>query len=387
MSIIEVGYNDKNWKLFHQVPFRVYKKNPYWIAPIESDVNSVFNPKQNKAFEDGAAKCFVFLDNQNKPVGRIAAFIDHKRNRMKNEALGGIGYFECVEDISIANLLFEKAAQFLQQFDVDYIDGPINFGERDKFWGLLTNCFDKPPLYQENYHPSYYYGYFKKMGFEPYEQILTMKGNVADIDFDRIKAVADRIKSRSPMKAEKFNFKKLDKYAEDFSIAYNGAFGHFDHFKPITPYQVKKIMQQAKLIADPSLVSVVYYEDQPVGFAALFPEINPLLKKVNGKLNWRTIPGFLLRKFFCRQFDIKGMGFGVVGDFQNRGVYTLLIDKMGAEMDRQLYKHLYLATIRAHNKEAVSVYKKLNTVPERIHYTMRKPMKEGLIVKRLEFID
>ena len=218
------------------------------------------------------------------------------------------------------------------------------------------------------------------------EQILTMKGLVADINFDRLKKIADRLKSRSPVKVENFNFKMIDRYSKDFSIAYNGSFGHYDHFKPVTPTQVRKLMEEARLIADPALVSVAYYEDKPVGFAAIFPDINPLVKVTNGKLNWRTLPMLFAKKLFKRRYDLKGMGFGVNPEYHSKGIYSLLIDKMGREMDREKYHHLYLATIRAHNTVAVSVYEKLSTKPERIHYTMRKAMKKGLQVEPFEFI-
>ena len=387
MTIIEVKPGQKNWELFHKVPRIVYRNNPYWICPFESDIDTIFNPEQNKVFDEGEAKCFVALDSGGKPVGRIAAFIDHKRNKIRGESTGGIGFFESIDNKGIAFALFEEAERYLAGFDVDFIDGPVNFGERDKFWGLLINHFDQPPLYQENYHPDYYHGYFKERGYEPLEQILTMKGLVSEINFDRLEKIADRLKSRNPVRVENFNFKMIEKYSEDFSVAYNSSFGHYDHFKPVTPVQVKKLMEEARRVADPALVSVAYYEDKPVGFAAIFPDINPLVKVTNGKLNWRTIPRLLLKKLLKRRYDLKGMGFGVSPEYQSKGIYSLLIDKMGKEMDREKYHHLFLATIRAHNTVAVSVYEKLSTKPERIHYTMRKAMKKGLKVEPFAFID
>ena len=357
MTIIEVTPGQKNWRLFHRVPHVVYRNNPVWICPFESDVDGIFDPKQNKAFEEGEARCFVALDGKGVPLGRIAGFIDHKRNRIRGESIGGIGFFECVEDIEIANALYQKVEDYLSGFGVDFIDGPVNFGERDKFWGLLTNHFDQPPLYQENYNPSYYVDYFQSWGFEPLEQILTMKGLVSEIDFDRLGKIADRLKSRSPVRVETFDFNLIDKYSRDFSIAYNGSFGHYDHFKPVTPEQVRKLMEEARRVADPALVSVAYFEEEPVGFAAIFPDINPLVKVTRGKLNWRTIPLLLMKKMLKRRYDLKGMGFGVNPEYQSKGIYSLLIDKMGREMDREKYHHLFLATIRAHNTVAVSVYK------------------------------
>ena len=387
MTIIEVKPGEKKWKLFLRVPHLIYRHNPHWICPFDSEVTGIFDPSQNKAFEEGQAACFVLLEDNGSPIGRIAAFVDEQRNRVRGERVGGIGFFECIENKEGAFMLFERAESFLNGFDVNFVDGPVNFGERDKYWGLLSNYHDQAPLYQENYHPAYYYPYFTEWGFEPFEQILTMKGLVADINFDRLQKIAERLKQRSPVRVENFDFGQIDRYAKDFSIAYNGSFGHYEHFKPVTEGQVRKLMKEARMVADPALVSVAYYDDLPVGFAAIFPDINPLVKVTNGKLNWRTIPAFLLKKAFKRRYDLKGMGFGVNPEYQSKGIYSLLIDKMGREMNREKYRHLYLATVRAHNTVAVSVYRKLSTEPERIHHTMRKAMKPGLRVEPFEFLD
>ncbi|HOY17694.1 MAG TPA: hypothetical protein PLC89_10385, partial [Haliscomenobacter sp.] len=82
MTIIEVQ-EPKHWKLFHQVPHRIYINDPNWIAPMEGDVQGTFTPGKNLAFEHGEAKVFVMLDDQGKPAGRIAAFIDHRNNQIQ----------------------------------------------------------------------------------------------------------------------------------------------------------------------------------------------------------------------------------------------------------------------------------------------------------------
>ncbi|HRF42581.1 MAG TPA: hypothetical protein PK198_27510, partial [Saprospiraceae bacterium] len=80
MNFIEVK-SKSDWKLFHRVPHRIYKNDPNWICPLQGDVQSIFEPATNKVFEHGEAKLFVLLDERNEPAGRVAAFIDHARNK------------------------------------------------------------------------------------------------------------------------------------------------------------------------------------------------------------------------------------------------------------------------------------------------------------------
>ena len=181
MKIIEVK-SAADWKSFHKVPHIVYKADSTWIAHIEKDIEAVFDPVKNKRYENGASVLYVAYDDKNKPVGRIAAFVDHEMNKISEVKTGGFGFFECIEDAQLAKALFAKAKEYLTQFEIDAIDGPINFGERDKFYGLQTHGFEHK-LFQENYNPTYYRRYVRRLG------ISTISANV---DFSVFSAKSGR---------------------------------------------------------------------------------------------------------------------------------------------------------------------------------------------------
>jgi hypothetical protein len=103
MKCIEV-LDSKGWQLFHSVPFLIYAKDKQWISPLQGDVQDVFNPSKNPVASHGESRVFVLLDNQEKPVGRIAAFIDHESNGHLDYPIGGVGFFECIENNEVANL-------------------------------------------------------------------------------------------------------------------------------------------------------------------------------------------------------------------------------------------------------------------------------------------
>ena len=90
-KLIEVK-QPQDWKLFHQVAHRVYKNYPHWIAPLEKDIEGIFDPSSNRTFEHGEAALYVLLDDQGQPAGRIAAFVDHSKNKDASYALGGVGF-------------------------------------------------------------------------------------------------------------------------------------------------------------------------------------------------------------------------------------------------------------------------------------------------------
>ena len=172
MTIIEVNSPAKI-KVFHQIPFEIYKNDNNWVPHLEKDVESVFSKKENKFFRHGEVIRWLLKDEQGKYIGRIAAFINKKKAFSERQPTGGVGFFECINDTKASNLLFDTAKAWLLEREMEAMDGPINFGERDRFWGLLVEGFENPPIYANPYQPSYYQHLFEDYGFLTYfEQFM-----------------------------------------------------------------------------------------------------------------------------------------------------------------------------------------------------------------------
>ena len=385
IKILEIQ-KKQDWKYFHRVLHAVYANSPHYIFPLKKEIQNVFSPQENTRFENGEARCFVLLEGD-RPVGRIAAFIDRAHNQTQPYPVGGIGFFECINRQDYAFELFAVAENYLKERAMKAIDGPINFGERDRFWGLLSKGFESSPLYQENYHPPHYSQWFKTWGFRPYEQILTFRGESKNIPFQRLSAIAQRAMNRSPIRVRPFHFSEVQSFARDFTQVYNASFRQFPHFHPLIPESVVKIMKQSKSIIDPQLVCLAYFNEQPAGFILLYPDINPLLKHAKGKLNARTIPIFLLKNRLQTTFNAKGLGFGVHPDFYSKGVFAVLVDYLCSPRNLKRYPQMFLAGIRTQNHEIRSMYKKLQVEIDRVHVAYRKMLDEETPFEPHEFLE
>ena len=139
-------------KEFLQVPLIIYKDDPNFIRPLDKDVNDVFDPNKNKAFRFGECNRWLLKDENDQLIGRIAAFVNKKyKNKGDEQKTGGIGFFECIDKQEAADMLFDVAKHWLMQRGMEAMDGPINFGERDRWWGLVVEGF-KSPIYLMNYN-------------------------------------------------------------------------------------------------------------------------------------------------------------------------------------------------------------------------------------------
>ena len=143
-------------KEFLKVPLIIYESDSNFIRPLDKDVNDVFDPKKNKAFRFGECSRWILKDANDNLIGRIAAFVNKKyKNKGDEQPTGGIGFFECINNQQAADMLFDVAKSWLMQRGMEAMDGPINFGERDRWWGLVVEGF-KPPIYLMNYNLPYY---------------------------------------------------------------------------------------------------------------------------------------------------------------------------------------------------------------------------------------
>src|ERR1700761_4500935 len=102
MQLIEVK-DTATAKDFTKVNVLMNKKNPNYIRPLDNEVNDVFDASKNKAFKYGEAKRWILKDDNNKLIGRIAAFTNSKYINKDTEFItGGVCFFDCINDNAAA---------------------------------------------------------------------------------------------------------------------------------------------------------------------------------------------------------------------------------------------------------------------------------------------
>lgn len=382
MQLVEVGTNAAYQHQFIQFPVRLYHDDPNWIRPLDADLESVFDPKKNKLFEHGECIRWLLLDDQKQTIGRVAAFINQKTVMTRNDQpTGGMGFFECVYDQKAAYVLFDACKSWLTERGMEAMDGPINFGDRDRWWGLLVEGFDHEPNYGMPYTKPYYVLFFENYGFRDYFQQHTF---LAPIEKDRVLAGmnptvlerAERILKDPNYLFEHARKNQLPKFAGDFAEIYNKAWSKILGTPDMTPEKALKLMNQMKPVMDEKLIWFGYHgpEKQPIAFFIMLPELNQYFKHVNGKMD---LPGklkFLYYKTFKTTRKAFGLIFGVVPDFQGKGVESAIAlsypTRVGWDSNHP-YKDLELNWIGDFNVKMLRFAKMLGAVVIKRHVTYR----------------
>lgn len=382
MNIIEVN-SKKDKKDFIQIACSIYKNEKNWIRPLDKDINSVFDPKTNKAFRKGDVKRWI-LKNNNETIGRIAAFYSSKNDKEKLR-VGGCGFFECIDDEEAAKMLFDTAKNWLEKNGYNSMDGPINFGERDKWWGCLVEGFDIDPNYLQNYGKVYYQKLFENYGFQLLFRQLTFLKKVRTPLSEKLSLKAERA-----LRDPNYNFKTLEKrniqkYIRDFTKIYNDAWSKYPGVSKLELSQAKLLFAQLKPILDEKILWFAYHNNDPVGFFISIPEMNQIFKHVNGKLDLfgklKTFYHLKIKKS-CKK--MVGLVFGIVPKHQGKGVDGALIMASRETIQEKLaYEDLELNWIPDFNKSMIRVAEQVQVKLGKIHHTYRYNFDRSIPVERI----
>lgn len=356
MQLIPVS-DSSTAKEFLQVAVVLNKNAPNWIRPLDKDINDVFDPTKNKAFRFGKIQRWILKDDEEKLIGRIAAFTNKKyKNKGDDVPVGGIGFFECINNQPAANLLFDIAKEWLAKQGMEAMDGPINFGERDRWWGLITEGFNEP-LYCMNYNPPYYISLFENYGFQLfYNQVcfgLDATKKLADKTFQRHKIHADN----PDMRVATIKKNNLEKYAADFSEIYNKAWAGHGGLKQLNKDQVLLMFKKMKSVMDERIVYFAYYKDTPIAMFVNLPDINQYFKHLNGKFGlWQKLE-FVWRQKFRPSKKFVGLVFGIIPEWQGKGIDSYIIGECSKIVQVQpcLYTDYEMQWIGDFNPKMVNI--------------------------------
>ncbi len=315
-------------KVWLHVDRPIYKGNPMWVCPLDNDISRVFDPQVNKKFNNGEAIRWTAFDSATgEAVGRIAAFYENNASEDYEQPTGGCGFFESIDNQEVANLLFDACRDWLASKGMEAMDGPINFGSRDAWWGLLVDGYQYQPLYTNPYHLPYYKELFENYGFQNYFNQNTYvwraeSGVLSEIALEK----ARRVLSNPEYQIRDVSNTDLSQAAENLRTIYNKAWALFTGVKPMSEAEAQKLMQTLKPIIDPNLIYFAYHNNEPIGFFVMVPDLNRIIGKFNGRFGiiekLRLMWELKVSKSCDRVF---GIIFGITPEFQGKGIESAIM--------------------------------------------------------------
>jgi hypothetical protein len=371
MQLIEVT-DESLARQFIEVNVLINKSDPNYIRPLDKDVHGVFDPKINKTLRHAEITRWILKDDNGKLIGRIAAFVNKKYRTKGDEGpVGGVGFFDCINNNEAAELLFNVSKHWLLQRGMYAMDGPINCGERDTWWGLLVEGFNPPP-YRMNYNPPYYKELFENYGFQKFYNQFCFTLKVRDRLQEKFYKRHEALANNPDLVAKHIEKGQLDKYADDFTTVYNRAWAGHGGLKELKKDVVLRMFEQMKPIMDERIVWFVYHKNEPVALWANIPDVNQWFKYLNGRFDFWAKLKFIWLKRTKKCTKFTGLVFGVVPEWQATGVDSYMIVE-GAKtiQGKSLYDEYELQWIGEWNPKMINIASSLGTYRSRKLITYR----------------
>ncbi|SMD17424.1 hypothetical protein SAMN04488101_12319 [Pedobacter nyackensis] len=349
----------------------IYKDDKNWICPLDQDIENIFDPEKNPFHQHGKCIRWVLQDDNGNNIGRIAAFINDKKAYQYEQPTGGIGFFECVNNQEAAFLLFDTAKSWLQENGMKAMDGPINFGENDSFWGLLVEGFT-PPSYGMNYHHPYYHAFFTDYGFKTEYEQITNHLAVRNPFPERFTKIANWVANKPGYTFEHFSKKNAAKYVADLMEIYNDAWKNFDNFVPIKKETLEESFHKMQTIMDEKLIWFAYINGEPASFVVIIPDANQMIKGFNGKLGLIEKLKFVYRRWVGVS-RMRAIVMGTKAAYQKHGLESALFIKLKEYvLPMNQYDELELSWVGDFNDKMLSIHQATGATFGKRHLTMRK---------------
>lgn len=308
---------------FVDYPYDLYRGHPYWAADPKSDVEHLLG--LNHPFWRHGERQLLMAYRDGRPVGRLAAIMNHLHNSFHNEKCGFFGFFDCAEDGEAVSALFAAALKWLKARGMDKARGPVN-PSTNETCGLLIEGFDSPPMVMTPYNPPYYASLVEAAGFAKAKDLYAFQAFVKDGFPDRMERVVQRMMRSGKVTLELADVKRIGGALADVKDIYNSAWENNWGFVPMTGEELDDMARALKPLLKPEYLYFARVEGKPAGFVLLLPDFNMALKAAHGSpLSPLHILPFLYRMYIKPITRGRLLTLGVKKEYRNRGIELLLI--------------------------------------------------------------
>jgi GNAT superfamily N-acetyltransferase len=356
---------------FVEFPYGFYGNDSLWAPPLRSELKAQFNPNKNPFFDHCEHELFL-LEQEGETIGRVAAFIDTLAVDFWGEPIGLFGYYECIPDAEASIMLLEAARAWLHSKGMSQMRGPWTFVSQE--WGLVVEGFNHPPVIMAPHNPQYYDEHMTSYGLGKVKDLLCyyISAREGYQIPERILKLTDRVAERYEVTVRQMDMHRYDEEVQIVIELSNISILDNWGYSPVTEPEAQAMAKDLKQIVRPE--GVLFAEDlhgKAIGFAVALPDVNVLLKGLNGRLlplGWLKLLRGIPRLHSYRMFAL-----GVLPEYHGKGIDALIY--------RGLYESLFtpdlwmeINYVLEDNVSMNNAIRKLNAKPMRRYRIYQMPI-------------
>jgi len=368
---IAVVEGESELKDFIDLPWNFYAGYPRWVPPLKKEIRRLLDPRRHPFWSSAERRLFLARRGSHA-VGRIAGVIDRRYNEFHGEQMGIWGFFECADDPGAAAALFSAVETWARQKGMSFVRGPLSPSTNYEI-GLLIEGYDYPPALMMAYNPPYYSRLVESCGFAKEKDLFAF---LIDGDYrlpgwmDRL---AGRIARKKGVRIQPFRPKEEDAEFARIREIYNDSWSANWGFVPLSDEEMRDIQKSVMTFADPDLAFFIYYMDEPAAVCVIFPDVNPLLKRLNGRIG---LLGLLKVLLYRREIaGLRCLMFGVKDKYRQLGIPMLAFHHIFEVVrEKKKYRSLELGWILEDNEAVTTLAVEAGARPYKRYRIFRKSL-------------
>ena len=348
MKIRELDTNNKkDVRLFINLPFEIYRENPYWVPPLENDVKALMDRYRHPFYKESEVAFFMAFSGGGEALGRITVLDNRRFNEYTNSKTAFFYLFESINEFSVTKVLFNYSIDWAKNRDLNKIFGPKGFTPLNGL-GLLTKGFNRWPAMGIPYNPGYYPVFIERLGFSPVCEVQSGYMHRDHPVPEKVSAIAEKVRLKRGLRTVIFRRRRdLRNAIRLVKTLYNGSLAGTSDNPPLTDGEVNQMANQIIWFADPKLIKVLMKDEKPVGFLMAYPDISRAIQKTKGKMfpfGWIRL---MIALKTTRWININGAG--IIDSYRGSGGTAILFDEMVKSVRESRYEHADLVQIGTEN--------------------------------------
>lgn len=306
---------------FIELPFRLHGTSPQWVPPLRFERRQFLHPKRNVFFRHGDAQLFL-ARRDGRVVGRISAQVNRAFDAQHTDEppTGMFGFLEFEEDPEAVSALLDAAGAWVAAQGRERMLGPMDFTMNDES-GVLIEGFEREAMIRQPWQPPYYQRILEDLGLQKAMDLFMWELQIEDRASMRpiLLRLADEAEPRYGVRLRKMSRRSLKRDIAKFAEVYNAAWKSNWDFVPMDEADVRYQASEFQLVFDPKWFMIAEGPNgEVIGAAISIPDINQVLKRMNGRIFPFGWVHYLRRK---QIIDRVRVGFlGVKPEFQHTGI-------------------------------------------------------------------
>jgi len=346
-------------RIFLTFPWRIYRRDPLWVPPLIPEKRKVIDPRQGAFFKNGYADVFIAWKD-GKPAGTICCAEDLAATSYNGYGDCMIGFFECIDDYSVAEALLQHAESWARQQSLCNLLGPFHLN-RDDSRGLLIEGRDRPPVIMCGHTPPYYVEFFERFGMHKFGDDGLAYAITLDLNNPQVRhlaRLADKVRQRKSIVVRGAKMDDIEGEIDRILDLTNRSLAHLAGFTAWPRAAIEELVLPMIKVVDPELVLMAEIDGRPVGWFPGVPNLNEIFIHVNGlRYPWDYLRLFIHMRKKPKCLAIKSVL--VPPEHWDTGVAILLFDEMARRAAAKGYQWVDLSITGADNPDTGPLAKRM----------------------------